>query len=127
MCKRVDILFPLGNELNDVKGELGEMIKGVGKRLQFGFAEFAMLIIVQNHFDLVTLDFILLLLLLSSLIIQSFFGSVEILVNIFSRQLTEASSQLPETRLPRIDGPEDGVIDVLFIANELLFGGNELL
>lgn len=38
MCKRVDILFPLGNELNDVKGELGEMIKGVGKRLQFGFA-----------------------------------------------------------------------------------------
>ena len=82
MGQRTYILSPFCDQLNHIQSQLGEMVERIRKQLQLRFTKFSMLIIVKDHLYLVALDFIFLLLLLSLFIIESFFGHMEILVDI---------------------------------------------
>ena len=82
MGQRIHIFSPFCDQLNHIQSQLREMVEGVRKQLQFGFTKFSMFIIVEDHLYLVALYFIFLLLLLSLFIIESFFGHMEILVDI---------------------------------------------
>ena len=85
-----------------------------------------MFVLVEDHFYFVALDLIFLLLLLATLIVEALLSDVKIFVDILRSELSECTLDLPKAGFAGVDGPEDGEVDVLFVPNQLLLGGDEL-
>lgn len=86
MSEGADVLPPFGDEFDYVEGELGEMVELVGEVLEFGFAQVSFPLI-DDHFDLIALDFILFLFLLSLLRIESFLRHMQVLIDVFHGEI----------------------------------------
>lgn len=83
-----DIFFPFYDEFNSIKSELGEVVEAIRKELELSLTHLPFVSLL-DQFQLITLGTVLLPLVLSLLVEKPLFGSVEVLVDILSCEISE--------------------------------------
>lgn len=119
MSERRYVFLPFQDQLKDIKGQFGEMIEAVREKLELCFTHFSLWGLL-SQFKLISLCPIFLSLILSSLIVQSFLGNMQILIYIFRLQFSEMLFQIAQARFSCIDTFEKRVIYMFLFFDKLL-------